>query len=110
MVDPSAPTVFNLSDLNITFPVGKLSVVTGPTGSGKTAILTALLGEMELLDGKTFLPKYPTQVDEATGLRNSIAYAAQTPWLQQKSIKDNILFGESYDEERYEDVLEACAL
>jgi ABC-type multidrug transport system fused ATPase/permease subunit len=44
------------------------------------------------------------------GLRNSVAYAAQTPWLQQKSIKDNILFGEEYDEARYEATIEACAL
>lgn len=104
------PAVFNLTDLNVNFPLGKLSVVTGPTGSGKTACLTALLGEMELLSGKSFLPKDPTTVDKETGLRNSIAYGAQTPWLQQKSIKDNILFGEEYDEARYEATLEACAL
>ncbi|WVR08508.1 hypothetical protein IAU60_005563 [Kwoniella sp. DSM 27419] len=100
---------FTLSDLNVSFPVGKLSVVTGPTGSGKTAILTALLGEMELLSGQSYLPKNTTQVNEA-GLRNSVAYASQTPWLQQKSIKDNILFGEAFDEQRYEMALEACAL
>lgn len=102
--------IFQLSNLTIDFPIGKLSVVSGPTGSGKTAILTALLGEMDLKEGKTFLPKDPTQLDKATGLRNSVAYAAQTPWLQQKSIRDNILFGEEYDEDRYEATLDACAL
>lgn len=101
---------FQLVDLSVDFPAGKLTVVSGPTGSGKSAILTALLGEMELLDGHTYLPKHATQVDKATGLRNSVAYAAQTPWLQQKSIKDNILFGEEFSEERYEATLEACAL
>nr|XP_018259698.1 ATP-binding cassette transporter [Kwoniella dejecticola CBS 10117]OBR81856.1 ATP-binding cassette transporter [Kwoniella dejecticola CBS 10117] len=100
---------FTLSDLNVSFPIGKLSIITGPTGSGKTAVLTALLGEMELLGGNSYLPKNTTQVN-ADGLRNSIAYASQTPWLQQKSIKDNILFGEAFDEERYEMVLDACAL
>ncbi|WWC92185.1 uncharacterized protein L201_007139 [Kwoniella dendrophila CBS 6074] len=100
---------FSLSDLNIDFPIGKLSVITGPTGSGKTAVLIALLGEMELLNGQSYLPKNTTQVNDE-GLRNSVAYAAQTPWLQQKSIKDNILFGENFDEDRYEMVLEACAL
>jgi ABC-type transport system involved in cytochrome bd biosynthesis fused ATPase/permease subunit len=105
----SAEAYFRLSDLNVDFPIGRLTVVTGPTGSGKTAILTALLGEMEQLEGKGFLPKHPTVVDEQ-GLRNSVAYAAQTPWLQQKSIKDNILFGEEYDEKRYEATIEACAL
>lgn len=101
---------FMLSDHNINFPIGRLSVITGPTGSGKTALLTALLGEMELLSGRSYLPKNTTQVDSSSGLRNSIAYAAQTPWLQQTSIRNNILFGEPFDEERYEMVLEACAL
>lgn len=105
---PDDETRFELSHLSVTFPVGELTIVTGPTGSGKTAVLTALLGEMELLEGKSFLPKYPEQV--VKGLRNSVAYASQTPWLQQKSIRDNVLFGEEMDEERYEMVLEACAL
>jgi ABC-type multidrug transport system fused ATPase/permease subunit len=104
------PPVFSLSDLHVDFPLGKLSVITGPTGSGKTAILTALLGEMELLSGKSYLPKNNTKVDTTTGLRDSIAYCAQTPWLQQRSIKDNILFGDGFDEKRYEETLEACAL
>ena len=109
-VEPAPEPVFQLTDLNVDFPTGKLSVVSGPTGSGKTAILTALLGEMELIEGHSYLPKQTTQVDPETGLRNSIAYAAQTPWLQQKSIKDNILFGEEFNEERYEATLDACAL
>ena len=109
-VESTPEPVFQLADLNVDFPTGKLSVVSGPTGSGKTAILTGLLGEMELIEGHSYLPKQPTQVDSETGLRNSVAYAAQTPWLQQKSIKDNILFGEEFDEKRYEDTLDACAL
>ncbi|KAL7422691.1 hypothetical protein Q5752_001982 [Cryptotrichosporon argae] len=107
--DESEPEIFSLSRLNVDFPVGKLSVVTGPTGAGKTACLIALLGEMDLVEGTSYLPKHVNQVNEA-GLRNSVAYAAQTPWLQQKSIKDNILFGEEYDEARYDAVVEACAL
>ena len=106
----STEEVFELSNVNVEFPLGKLSVVTGPTGAGKTAMLIGLLGEMDLVEGKTFLPKYPMDVDVNTGLRNSIAYCAQTPWLQQQSIKDNILFGEQLDEDRYEAVVDACAL
>jgi ABC-type transport system involved in cytochrome bd biosynthesis fused ATPase/permease subunit len=109
-VESTPEPVFQLADLNVDFPTGKLSVVSGPTGSGKTAILTGLLGEMELIEGHSYLPKQAAQVDPETGLRNSVAYAAQTPWLQQKSIKDNILFGEEFDEKRYEDTLDACAL
>ncbi len=109
-VDTPETVIFNLTDLTLDFPIGKLTIITGPTGAGKTGILIALLGEMELLEGKTWLPKETTGVDSQTGLRNSIAYAAQTPWLQQKSIKDNILFGEEFDEDRYEHTLDACAL
>lgn len=107
---PSEAEVFELTDINIDFPVGKLSVVTGPTGAGKSALLVGLLGEMDVLSGEVFLPKNLMQVDPATGLRNSCAYGAQTPWLQQMSIKDNILFGEELDDERYEAVVDACAL
>jgi ABC-type multidrug transport system fused ATPase/permease subunit len=110
VVEPTPEPVFQLTFLNVDFPTGKLSVVSGPTGSGKTAILTGLLGEMELIEGHSYLPKQTTQVDAETGLRNSVAYAAQTPWLQQKSIKDNILFGEEFNEQRYEATLDACAL
>jgi ABC-type multidrug transport system fused ATPase/permease subunit len=57
-----------------------------------------------------FLPKYPTVLDESTGLRNYVSYAAQTPWLEHLTIKENILFGSEFDEKRYNQVLECCAL
>ncbi|BEI93418.1 uncharacterized protein CcaverHIS019_0510460 [Cutaneotrichosporon cavernicola] len=109
-VESMENAVFELSDITIDFPVGKMSVVSGPTGAGKTAILVGLLGEMDLVEGESFLPKHQSQVDHSTGLRNSCAYAAQTPWLQQQSIKENILFGEPLDEKRYGAVVDGCAL
>jgi ABC-type multidrug transport system fused ATPase/permease subunit len=70
----------------------------------------AILGEMTMLpgDGKLLLPKYPKRVDEY-GL-GGVSYTAQAPFLQHQSIRDNILFGTPYDEQRYEAVLESCAL
>lgn len=69
----------------------------------------ALLGEMKLLGGRVFLPKNTSKVDES-GLTQSISYAAQSPWIRHQTIKANILFGSPYEEDRYSDVIEACAL
>lgn len=108
---------FQLTDINVLFPAGKLSLIVGPTASGKSALLMALLGEMTVVDGPTdagvspiHLPKNPSQLDPVTQLRNHISYCAQTPWLEHATIKDNILFGSPYEENRYEDVINACAL
>ncbi|PVF92981.1 hypothetical protein CPB86DRAFT_768539 [Serendipita vermifera] len=109
---------FQLRDINVAFPNGGLSIVTGPTASGKTALLRALLGEMytmaplsaESPATKIHLPKHPTILNPETGLREYISYASQTPWLEHLTIKQNILFGSEYDEKRYRDVVECCAL
>ncbi|KAF7329698.1 hypothetical protein MKEN_00233000 [Mycena kentingensis (nom. inval.)] len=100
---------FELRDVSVVFPEGRLTVVTGPTASGKTALLMALLGEMTTLSGRILMSKNPSKVDE-WGNMQTISYAAQSPWLRHQSIKDNILFGYPYDEARYNAVIECCAL
>jgi ABC-type transport system involved in cytochrome bd biosynthesis fused ATPase/permease subunit len=69
----------------------------------------AVLGEMTLVEGRIIMSKEPSRVDE-NGLMHSISYAAQSPWLRHQSIKDNILFGYPFEEERYRAVIECCAL
>ncbi|KAJ7505211.1 hypothetical protein B0H11DRAFT_1977471 [Mycena galericulata] len=101
---------FELRDVSVLFPRDVLTVVTGPTASGKTALLMAVLGEMTLLPGgRIIMSKNASNVDEH-GNMHTISYAAQKPWLRHESIKDNILFGYPFDEQRYRDVLECCAL
>lgn len=101
--------IFELIDLDVTFLPGKLNVITGPTGAGKTALLSALLGEMERVSGEAHIPKHPESVN-SQGMRNTVAYASQTAWLQNMSIRMNIIFGELMDEERYAATVKACAL
>nr|VWO97308.1 NAD-dependent protein deacylase (EC (Regulatory protein SIR2 homolog) [Ganoderma boninense] len=106
---PSGHSRFELKHVNVRFPESRLTVISGPTASGKTALLMALLGELTTLHGRIFIPKDTSNVDDH-GLSHTISYAAQMPWLRHQSIKDNILFGFPYDEERYHAVVEACAL
>ncbi|GAA5820282.1 hypothetical protein JCM11251_005555 [Rhodosporidiobolus azoricus] len=103
---------FELRDVSVSFPDGELSLVCGATGSGKSSLFLALLGEMTCQSGTISLPKATVgaPLDPSTGLYNGVAYASQLPWLQHASIKNNILFGAPYDKERYEAVIEACAL
>ncbi|PPR03510.1 hypothetical protein CVT24_006998 [Panaeolus cyanescens] len=80
-----------------------INLVVGPTGAGKSSLLMALLGEMHF---------NPTSVDSWFNLPRSggVAYAAQESWVQNETIRDNILFGAPYDEERYNKVIYQCAL
>jgi ABC-type multidrug transport system fused ATPase/permease subunit len=86
-----------LENVNLTAQ-GGLTVVIGKVGSGKTALLQSLLGEMDMKSGLTKIPNL------------TVGYCSQTPWLQSMTIRDNILFFNRYDPSRYRDVLDACEL
>jgi ABC-type multidrug transport system fused ATPase/permease subunit len=63
--------------------------------------------------GEVYLPKMTANSDNTNPSQTAyagVAYVAQTAWLQHKSLRDNILFGLPYDEERYNKVIYACAL
>lgn len=89
-----APT---LHDVSVRVPKGSLLAVVGSVGSGKSSFLSALLGDMIRLRGRV-------------NINGSVAYCPQQAWIQNASVKSNILFGERCDQARYEQVLEACAL
>ncbi|RDA90239.1 hypothetical protein CP533_6863 [Ophiocordyceps camponoti-saundersi (nom. inval.)] len=105
---------FRLLDVDVDFAIGKLNIIAGPTGSGKTSMLMGLLGEMTLMEGRVFCPggrsREDVRPDPETGLANTIAYVAQAAWLVNANIRDNILFSAPLDEARYRDVIVACAL
>ena len=86
-----------LRDISITFPTG-LTVVCGKVAAGKTALLQALLGELDKQDGN---------IIRSTEM---IGYSGQTPWLQSMSVRENSLFSSPYADSRYKEVIAACAL
>lgn len=105
---------FKMIDLDMRFKVGHLNVIVGPTGSGKTSLLMALLGEMARVEGNVYLPgarsREDMRVNPDTGLTESVAYCAQQAWLVNGTIKDNILFASPFDAKRYKNVIVACSL
>lgn len=86
-----------LQNLSFDATKGDLVCITGRVGAGKTALLKALAGELRILDG-------------SISVKGSIAYCSQEAWLQNTSVRNNILFGKNYDEEFYRKTLEACDL
>uniref|UniRef100_A0A2R9C770 ATP binding cassette subfamily C member 6 n=1 Tax=Pan paniscus TaxID=9597 RepID=A0A2R9C770_PANPA len=86
-----------LKDLKVKIPEGALVAVVGQVGSGKSSVLSAILGEMEKLTG-------------VVQRKGSVAYVSQQAWIQNCILQENILFGSIMKKEFYEQVLEACAL
>nr|GEV25329.1 ABC transporter C family member 3-like isoform X3 [Tanacetum cinerariifolium] len=86
-----------LKDINIKVVHGMKVAVCGTVGSGKSSLLSCILGEVPKLSG-------------CVKLSGSKAYVAQAPWIQSGKIEENILFGKKMDRRRYAEVLDACAL
>uniref|UniRef100_A0AAQ6AM15 ATP-binding cassette, sub-family C (CFTR/MRP), member 3 n=1 Tax=Amphiprion ocellaris TaxID=80972 RepID=A0AAQ6AM15_AMPOC len=83
--------------INVMVPQGSLLAVVGHVGCGKSSLISALLGEMEKVEGDV-------------SIRGSVAYVPQQAWIQNATLRDNILFGRPYNEQKYRCVLDACAL
>ncbi|KAG6837247.1 hypothetical protein H0H93_012642 [Arthromyces matolae] len=91
-------TPFKVSNINMRVPRGTLVAVVGRVGSGKSSLLQGLIGEMRHIGG-------------SFSFGGKVAYCPQTAWIQNASLRDNILFGKPYEEERYWRVIEeACLL
>jgi ATP-binding cassette subfamily C (CFTR/MRP) protein 1 len=91
---------FRLENVNFEVPVGETWAVVGPVGSGKSSLLHALLGEME----RDIAP------GSVVELRGSTAFAAQSAFVVNASIRENILFGRPFDRKRYDETVDACCL
>ncbi|KAH9257918.1 hypothetical protein BASA81_003937 [Batrachochytrium salamandrivorans] len=89
-----------LTEVNLTVREGEFCIVRGSVGSGKTALLLAVLGELDP-DPNVPCTRY---------LNGTVSYAGQTPWIRNASIRDNILLGEAFEEDFYLQVLDAACL
>lgn len=87
-----------LKNINMTVRQGTLSMIVGRVGCGKSSLLKAITGELKLKTGRVILH---TQ---------SVAYCDQTPWLQNITIRDNIIGQSPLDEEWLATVIRSCAL
>ena len=86
-----------LENISMSVPRGALVAVLGKVGAGKSSLLSAILGDMKLTSG-------------SCNLSGSVAYAPQQAWIQNMTVKDNILFGKEMDGPKYDNVLDCCAL
>nr|POF24399.1 abc transporter c family member 14 [Quercus suber] len=86
-----------LKNINLEINKGEITAIVGTVGSGKSSLLAAILGEMHKITGKV-------------RVCGTTAYVAQTSWIQNGTIQENILFGLPMDRERYSEVIRVCCL
>ncbi|XP_068632707.1 multidrug resistance-associated protein 1 isoform X1 [Battus philenor] len=86
-----------LRNISLRIPRGSLVAVVGAVGSGKSSLLSALLGEMDKISGRV-------------NTLGSVAYVPQQAWIQNATLQDNILFGKPMDKSKYNNVIGVCAL
>ncbi|KAL4462575.1 hypothetical protein ABPG74_000405 [Tetrahymena malaccensis] len=94
---------FKIKNLNLKIKKGEYVVFYGDLGSGKSSILQAILGEMEVEGGE----KIFQNIVKVSG---SISLCTQEPWIIQDTVQENIVFGQSNDQLRYKTVLKVCCL
>ncbi|XP_065177497.1 multidrug resistance-associated protein 1-like [Sycon ciliatum] len=86
-----------LSGINLSVRENELLAVVGSVGAGKSSLLSALLGDMDKLDG-------------TVTVKGRVAFVPQQAWIQNATVRDNILFGRMYNQAVYQKVINACAL
>jgi ABC-type multidrug transport system fused ATPase/permease subunit len=89
--------LYTLEGISLQLRKGQLLAVVGTVGSGKSSFISALIGELTLKKG-------------SMGMRGSIAYCDQKPWILNATLRNNVLFGLPYDEQRFDAAVHAASL
>ncbi|XP_017970733.1 PREDICTED: ABC transporter C family member 12 isoform X2 [Theobroma cacao] len=87
-----------LANINLDVPVGSLVAIVGGTGEGKTSLISAMLGEL------------PCDANSSVVIRGTVAYVPQVSWIFNATVRNNILFGSSFQPERYWKTIDVTAL
>lgn len=96
---------YALRNINLKAQKGDFVCIVGRVGSGKSALLSSIIGQLEAIHSSA-----PHKKPSPIKLHGSIAYCTQNPWIMNASVKENILFGHQLDEEYYQRTIEACQL
>lgn len=91
---------FQLENVSIVVRKGELVCLEGPIGGGKSSLLSAIVADLSRASGTVSIQD----------LHSGFGYVSQTSWLQRGTIRENILWGTVFDEQRYKNVVWACAL
>jgi ABC-type multidrug transport system fused ATPase/permease subunit len=86
-----------LDKVNFVAKKGELTCIVGRVGSGKSALVQSMLGDLNRING-------------SVAIHGDVAYVAQIPWIMNGTVKENILFGHKFDPVFYEKTIKACAL
>ena len=87
-----------LLQASVTVPLGKLTVIVGPVASGKSSLLNAMLGEMQQISGYV------------SRMSHNVAIVPQSCWILSATVRDNIVFGRTFNQSLYKTVLMAAGL
>ena len=114
--DPTLSESIELKNINLRINKGEFICIIGEVGAGKSSLLSAILGDMQHLSEETIeqyqesildqdlrhkLHEISEKEESKVKLGGSISYSQQVPWIQNKTIRENILFEEELEEEKY---------
>jgi ABC-type lipoprotein export system ATPase subunit len=100
----SSGLIVALEDVSVDFHMGELTCVIGAVGSGKSALIQMLAGELPPSTGILRRRR------RRGGRDVSIAYAPQDPWIMDGTVRENVLLGCEYDSIKYVSVIRSCGL